>query len=71
MRKTRYNLAATTVGNYALFGGGSSNGSAEVALSTIDYYKYNANDKPLYVYKGAKYKFIWVLKRHIIQLLEQ
>ena len=50
----RRGLAATTVGSYALFGGGYDGSSY---CSTLDYYRYSENNKTVYLYKGAKYKF--------------
>ena len=50
----RRSLAATTVGDYALFGGGYDGSSY---CSTLDYYRYSGNNKTVYLYKGAKYKF--------------
>ena len=47
-------LAATTVGSYALFGGGYDGSST---CSTLDYYRYSENNKTVYLHKGAKYKF--------------
>ena len=55
LSEPKYRLTATTVGNYALFGGGSSSGS--YYCSTLDYYRYSENNKTVYLYKGAKYKF--------------
>lgn len=51
----RYITPATTLGKYALFGGGlKSNGGVS---RKVDCYEYTSKDLELTLYKGARYKF--------------
>ena len=52
MSEARSQLAATTVGNYALFGGGYNNYDTPYSYTVDAYY---VNNKVL-VYPGTKYK---------------
>ena len=53
----RDTLSATTVGDYALFGGGATPTISDSDESRVDYYKIAFPNITLNVYKGAKYKF--------------
>ena len=51
LNEARYNLVATSIGNYALFGGEDS---VSTSSSVVDTYKLNNS---IQVYPGTKYKF--------------
>lgn len=53
IKESKSPLAATTVSNYALFGGGYSS----TYSATVDCYEYVEKDLELTLLKGAKYKF--------------
>ena len=61
LSEARYNIAATTVGDYALFGGGSiTNGYSAV----VDAYKSNTGNTSLTVYPGTRYK-LWDMQNEL------
>ena len=52
MSAARKHLAATSIGNYVIFAGGTSSGYS----ATVDAYQVN-DGLEISVYKGSKYKF--------------